>query len=661
MSFLRRYQYFPGTETITLIEGIVTIDLPPPGQIQGVGTGTTAMVGEYPDVSYATQVNPATGAISTFIRPVECFSAQDMINKVGGFDATLGEFGISCGNAFVALRNKVFSRLICVPVNNASGFGARLTRELPTNTSATNTLPVVPMQAASVAAGTEFKSGSNRVRIAQSVSFSSAAAYTTGIDGVAAPSGLPTATQAFTSASGDFVNQGVQVGDAVVIGVIGASGAQGTDSDTYRVNAVTSATALVLERQDGSSFTTGNWVAGTALAWRLHQSNTADSGGAYTLSSDQGYPNPCRPLDATIAATTNCTPTIVPPAITGTSWDPLSGLNLKATSNAAGIAYTAAIQAPNVASSGSMDALYQTAIDALLGEDLPARDVNILLVARTSATIRGKQKSHVLNESAVGVGRTTVCWPPVNMVSTNTALGDSSPGVGATRNERVDYSWPGAQTSIPEAVNFSIKTALGTFTTDGILDVPADAFLGSVMSNLAPERNPGQQAAPVPALLAGVAGIQRGVSGLGINEYTQFRQRGIAALKIDRTVGPIFQSGITSSLIPGEKNINRRRMADFIEDSVASSLTPFNKLPLTDDLKDSATSEVISFLNGLLSPNNPKAQRISSYLVDDKSGNTPELETAGIFVIIGKVRTLATADFIVLQWQVGEGVNTNAT
>jgi hypothetical protein len=138
------------------------------------------------------------------------------------------------------------------------------------------------------------------------------------------------------------------------------------------------------------------------------------------------------------------------------------------------------------------------------------------------------------------------------------------------------------------------------------------------------------------------------------------RGKGIAALRIDRTAGPIFQSGITTSLTSGEKNINRRRMADFLEDSLSQRLVQFSKLPLTQSLKDTMVGETDAFLASLLSANNPPAQRINGYLIDDKSGNTPTLEAQGIFVIIVKVRTLATSDFIVLTASVGESVDVTA-
>src|SRR5262249_30092133 len=109
-------------------------------------------------------------------------------------------------------------------------------------------------------------------------------------------------------------------------------------------------------------------------------------------------------------------------------------------------------------------------------------------------------------------------------------------------------------------------------------------------------------------------------------------------------------------LLSGQKNINRRRMADFIEDSLAQALVQFAKLPMTTQLRDGAESETNAFLEQLLSPNNPAAQRIDDFKVDPVSGNTPELEALGIFVLVVSVRTLPTADFIVLQAQIGEGV-----
>lgn len=658
--FVRRYGYFPGDEVITLIEGVIIIDLPAPGQVNGVSVGTVALVGEFQDSSSGVSVDSSADVTSN-PTPTEIFSGQDLQNKVGGFDETIGDFGGTMGNGFVELRNKTFSRLIVVATSLASAKAARIWRVLPTNVSATSANPVVPMQPALVPAGRQFVSGSNRVRLAGPVTFTGDLPRATGIDGTAAPAGLPAATQNFSSASANFLTDGAEKGDALVVGVIGGAGAQGTDANTYRVVAVVDANNLTIERQDGSNFTVGNWVASAALAWRLHPGATADSGPFNRLSEPAGYLVPARPLDATIAAATTLTPSVVPPAATASSWDPLSGLEA-ITDPATGLVFTAAIQGPNAVSAAGIDALYVAAFDSLLGEASPQRDVNIVWAARKSANIRTKIKSHVLLASSVGVGRSGVISPDLSVQSIAAAISDSDPGVGANRDERVDYSWPGVTTFIPEAVNFQLKCADGFLTGQdknhpaGTLDVTADGWLVSLLSQLAPERDPGQAAPPTPLALALISGLQRGAPNLMMTDYTILKQKGICAIRIDRSVGPVFQSGVTTSLTSGQTDINRRRFADFVEDSIAEAFGPLAKLPMSQDWKDTLVSEDDAFCNELLSPDNPKAQRIDAYQIDDVNGNTPDLEEKGIFVVITKVRMTPIGKFIVIQAEIGNGV-----
>lgn len=662
MSFVRRYQFFPGTEIITLIEGVIIVDLPPPGAINGVGSGTVALVGEFTDMKYAVSVS-TSGVVSTSPRPVEAFSAQDMYNKVGGWDETIGEFGVSGGNGFASLQNKRFYRLVLVPINLSSSNGVRVFRQLPTNKSATNPTPIVLLQAGSVAAGREFITSGNRVKLHTAVVFTSTGHYKQAVDGAVVAAGAGVA-QLFSSATGGFLTAKdggpVKAGDLLVLGQIGGAGPLDANADTYRVVAdATVATQLTVEKLDGSSW---NWTSGTALPYRVHPASDADSGGNVNLAAAGGYLLPARPLNATIAASTIVAPTLVPPAGTATSWDALSGLKLATMpGGSGGLTYTATIQAPNAASADDISALYETAIDTLMQDAPPSRDVNILTVSRHSARIRSKQKAHVLAASATGMGRSTIISPELTTVTIDAAIATSDPGVGGSRHERAWYAWPGALTSIPAAVGYSLKGADGSYHTDGMIDTHADVWLASVLSNLPPERNPGQLAEPIPTVMAPIAGFQRAAPALGINEYVAMRQNGIVGLRNDREVGFIWQSGITTSLTSGEKNINRRRMADFLEDSMARSLAKFSKLPLTKDLKDSMIGECDAFMVGLLSINNPPAQRIEGYTLDDKSGNTPQTSAAGIWVIIAKVRTLATADFITLQVQAGEGVAVTVT
>lgn len=660
--FVRRFAAFPPTSVITEIEGVVIVDLPPPAPITGVGTGTVAIVGEFADMGLGVAVNAATGVVTTDPRPTEIFSSQDYANKLGGFDSTIGETGAGGGSGFIATRNKRFTRLVAVPVNLASAVGARVWRQLATSAGAADPLPVVPITAATVAAAREFLDSGDRVKLGTSHEFTAVGEYVTGVDGSVTAT-APAVTQIFTSAGSSFLtakggNRPVEKGDLIVVGQIGGAAGLGANADTYRVVAdATLDTQLTLEKLDGASF---DWTTIGSLPFRVHQSSDGDSGPQQALAGAPGYILPARPVDAVIAAGTTLSPTTVPPAGTATTWDPLSGLKMQ-TDPTTGLAYTATVQAENAANDATIDALYDSAVDGLLGEESPARDVNIVYSARHSSTINAKLRAHALAAAQLGVGRMAVISPELDEQVPSTIQGDAAPGVGATRAERVVYDWPGLRTSIPEAVGVDMGTADGFTTDDGILDVTSDGWMVSILSNLASERNPGQAADPVRTIMATVLGIQRGVTGLTIDNYKAFRRLGIAAPRIDRSSGPIFQSGITSSLVSGEKNINRRRMADEIEDSLALALTDFSKLPLTDALKDSMLAEVRAFMVGLESPNNPPAQRISGFTTDDASGNTPELEAAGVHVIIVRARTLATADFIVLQVEAGEGVNVTVT
>lgn len=659
--FVRRFPYMPPDETIRAIEGVVIVDNAPPGTIEGVGTGCVCAVGEFTDCSYAIQAD-ALGVITSSPRPVEVFGGQDLIDKVGGWDETLGKFGAECGNGFAALRNKTFVRLVVVPVDvvtpgSGSCYGTRYWRELPTNISATNANPIVPVAAAAIEAGREFRSGANRVRVAKRVVFSNAPAYLSALDG-AVTNAAAAATQTFDAASGDFVVNGVMVGDLLVVGSLNApSGANLTNAGTYRITAITDADTLVVEKLDGTNFA---WTTGTALAWRIHPAAAGDSAGSVgtasvALSGVAGYVVPARPLTATVAAATLLTPAVAPAANSGSAWDTLAGLTGR-THPSGTLTYDANVHAPNAANNSTLEARYTAAILATMDDNDPAGSINIIVAARKSSTIRTQLRAHVLEASARGLTRRTILAPSLVTQSVDTACGNADPGVGANRSERVDYAWPGGRTYVPEAVNFSVAGADGLLYTDGVMDDPCDFWLASVESNLPPERNPAQAAEPVPTILSRLLGYQRTTSPIRLSqpEYTRMRAAGVVGLRVDRILGPQFQSGVTTSLVAKEKNILRRRMADYIQDSITQYLAPIVKLPLTQRFKDSCEAVVVGFMRGLLSPDNPAAQRIDGYTVDVKNGNTPNGLAKGIFVIKGDARLTPTGDFLVLSSDISE-------
>ena len=673
--FIRRYGYSPSVQELTAIEGVVIVDTPPQGGIQGAGSNCAAVIGEAADMSYACKVN-SSGLVLSDVRPVEIYGGADLLAKIGPCDEYLGDFGDQMGNLFVELRNKRFSRLVVAAVDLISRAGyptdtqsaVRLWRELPTSRSATDVTPIVPITAAAVPAGTEFKTGANTYRTASQVVFTADAPRSTGVDGTTA-NAVVGAKATITRATGSFVTDGVTVGDVVVAGSLLAVAASQNllcaGAGLLRVTAVdTGGLEITCQRMDGGDFTDGtSWEVGSALAYRVYPAAVADSGGAYALTGAAGYTVLCRPLVADLAAAAAAIPATSPAATpSSTAWEPLSGLRLKAHPT---VALTFDNQVHGIAGSGTnypntnatLRVRYLAALDALAADDEPANVVNTVVSARKDGTIRAYLRTHCLAQSQVGLTRNTVISPDLDQVALSTIIGASDPGVGggsggAARDERVTYSWPGCTTLIPELVNKTIACADGTTTRDGVIDVTMDTWIASLFTVLQPELNPGQATDPVPLAFSQIIGYQRGCPKLKLSDYILLKQYGICALRMDRQVGPILQSGITTSLTSGQQNINRRRFADFIQDSIAARYNLFVKSLGTQTRKDALVSETVAFGAELLSVNNPSAARIAGYAVDDKSGNTPALEARGIFTIISRWRMLATLDVLVAQTDV---------
>jgi hypothetical protein len=304
----------------------------------------------------------------------------------------------------------------------------------------------------------------------------------------------------------------------------------------------------------------------------------------------------------------------------------------------------------------AIDAAYQSAMDTTLDLNSVAREANIIFAARQSNTVRRGLRANATQASAIGMfGRMACIRTPLG---TTRALAESpvvEPGVGAYRDQRTIYCYPQASTFVPIIARRGVAGGAG-FTATGVVDVGADGFMASILSQLPPEENPGQ----LTAFTDGVVGLESSpnAQGFTIEDYTNFRAKGIAALRIDDGTA-IFQSGVTSvdpSVSPNLRNIARRRMADFIQDTLARRLKSFGKKLSTTARRKAITSEIRSFMNTLVSANNPAFQRVDSFSIDDVTGNTPTTLAQGLFRIILKVRTLASLDAIVLETTIGESV-----
>ena len=315
-----------------------------------------------------------------------------------------------------------------------------------------------------------------------------------------------------------------------------------------------------------------------------------------------------------------------------------------------------------------IDAMYTNAMNATLDPNSVAGQANIMYSARQSNTVRQTVRTTVLAASAQGMfGRVGCIRPPLGTLKTVALSTVAAPGVGATRDQRVIYCYPGFNTTVPLIQTRGVAGNNGTqtaFTATGAVDVGSDGFMASILSQLPPEENPGQETTFLSAVNSlETAALANGTIGTFLmQDYINFKAAGIAAPRIDNTSGAIFQSGVTSvdpNVFPSLAHINRRRMADYIQDSIAIRAKAYGKRLSTVARRAALAAEMRQFMISLLSPQNPAFQRINGFTVDPKSANTPQTLAQGLYRIIIAVQTIPSLDSIVLQTTVGEQVQVN--
>ncbi len=315
-----------------------------------------------------------------------------------------------------------------------------------------------------------------------------------------------------------------------------------------------------------------------------------------------------------------------------------------------------------------IDAAYVTAITNTLNSQDVSHDINIIFSARQSNAVRTQMKSMVQTAGdggGVGVlGRVACIRPPIGTLAATAESTTAQPGVGAYSYERVTYCYPGVTQSVPAIAAVGIAGGTG-FTASGVVTVGSDGYLACIMSQLPPEQNPGQ----LTAFTGAAIGLEPNVNGgnpLQLQDYINLKAAGICGAKLTGgSAGTlIFQSGVTSVnplTYPALAPIHRRRMADYIQDSIATALDPYSKQLMTLALRQALTVMVRGFMIGLVSPTNLNQQRIAGFFLDTKTPNAAPAggvspTSLGIFRFLLLVTTLPSLDDIVLDTQIGDSV-----
>jgi hypothetical protein len=315
-----------------------------------------------------------------------------------------------------------------------------------------------------------------------------------------------------------------------------------------------------------------------------------------------------------------------------------------------------------------MDARYQRALDATIDTAGEAYNANILRSARKTANIQAALRLNGINTTASGHrARKVIVSPPIG-TSRADARASSGVGVGATRDQRVFYCFPGLRTYVPEIAEVGAAGGTG-FTADGIVQVPSDGFYAAVRSILPPEENAGQQLSdtnygPLNALGLEEAYDKGFAGGVGLvdDDYKQFKASGIIAPRIDRSAGICFQSDVTSvdpATQPALADAKRRFFGDFLSDSLLDIGAGYSKKLGTPRRRNAFMATTNLFLELLKSPNQPDSSRLEEYRV--RNVTTNEQRGLGHEILEVKVRQHASMDFITFRLTSGTTVTIEET
>jgi hypothetical protein len=428
---------------------------------------------------------------------------------------------------------------------------------------------------------------------------------------------------------------------------------QGTAKATLSVTVT-----VAVSDQDGSGNTNkdivipagarfGDAVFGSATRVFGASGNTIIPAGTALTSNQVTVQVPCFPIrvvEPVVATAIAAVATVIDPVLQNVAATTLiSGVNNSTALWPQGVGTTLALR---------LESQYAPAIAKTLPTNAPMDAITIIWAARRSSIIRQALAQNANDSSANSpTGRIAIVAadPAANATSgaasaaVTAAIGLASSDNYVQPADRVVICFPMTKIFVPD---FGVKVVTNS-----------DGWMATTLSNFAEEVNPGAQNAYIQSIVeledAFIA------NPLLKPAHTALIAGGVAAIRHDTNVGWEFVQGVTAAnkvTWPTRVRIQRRRMADLIEGTLAQLAAPYLKGPATVENVDAFVGAIHSFMDSLKSPDLPAAQRIVDYFIDEKSENTQVLNSQGVFVYKVYAQTLPSQDYIVFDTQIGETV-----
>lgn len=275
------------------------------------------------------------------------------------------------------------------------------------------------------------------------------------------------------------------------------------------------------------------------------------------------------------------------------------------------------------------DTDYETAIAKAEAENAG----NVLFLDQYNQTRNGYLKTH----AALTQDKMVICAEEENDL-----VSDNETDVALLRDTdgRIIYAVNWVQTTID---------GVSVFTS------PA-AWVASLFSQVAP--NVSLAYAGNTGLLFGVTGLKKDLTRV---DYKALMEAGVCAFENDSDIGFKIRSAVTTQILNSSKlTILRRRMADYLTNSIAKFLKNYQNAPNTVGNRNAAKAAIETFIrlqekDGIL-PKDSEVQTGLAKIVDVETENDDDSIAAGQFRILYKQRIFSEMRFIILKAEIGESV-----
>ncbi len=186
--------------------------------------------------------------------------------------------------------------------------------------------------------------------------------------------------------------------------------------------------------------------------------------------------------------------------------------------------------------------------------------------------------------------------------------------------------------------------------------VNAASFYAALISQVPPNIDPAFAANS--QYLGGITSLAQSLSR---TDYINLSAAGISALEADSDIGIKIKSGVTTQIANSAKvMVFRRRMADFLMQSLAKFLKNYQNAPNSRDNQTKAGGGIVAFNRQLefdgLVPKDSEVNTGKASVIDTRSLNTDDSIAQGYFKILYRRRIYSSMRYIVLQADISTSV-----